>query len=101
MLFGNWILSDKGIAWNSEESNFTIPIESLTRIKTSWKGNRHYDWILSATAEEWLSQDDLYDLNFAFVYAAAKAGLDFDYQVFDATLDEQFDQLDLEDDDEF
>jgi hypothetical protein len=45
---------------------------------------------LLATDEDWLTENDLVDLNFAFVYAVAKFGLDFKYQVFDATLDYQF-----------
>ena len=52
-----------------------------------------YNWILLATEEEWLTQDDLYDLNFAFVYAAALWGHEFSYETFDATLEEQYDQF--------
>jgi hypothetical protein len=54
-----------------------------------------------ATDEDWLAQDDLYDLNYAFVYAIARFNLDFDYEIFDATLETQFEQFDLEDEEDF
>jgi len=101
MLFGNWNVTPSAIKWEGNGSNkFLIPTENLN--KTSGRINSIvvYDWILEATAEEWLAQDDLYDLNFAFVYAMAKTGLDFDYDIFDATLAEQYDQFDEEEDDD-
>ncbi|MBD0368406.1 MAG: hypothetical protein ICV53_20170, partial [Flavisolibacter sp.] len=45
--------------------------------------------------------NDLYDLNFAFVYAIAKFGLEFNYEVFDATLAEQYNQFEEEDNEDY
>ncbi|HEX2536566.1 MAG TPA: hypothetical protein VHK69_22640 [Chitinophagaceae bacterium] len=102
MRFGKWIIQDNGIAWNTAGQNgYIIPREELTYIRRQIDGTRYYEWILSATDEEWLSQDDLFDLNFAFVYAAARFGLPFDYEVFDATLEEQYDRFDEEEEEEF
>ena len=102
MLFGNWNVTDNGITWDEGGTNrFEIPKNDLNKTRRADSGDgTYYDWILKATEEDWLSQNDLYDLNFAFVYAIAKAGLDFDYDIFDATMAEQFDQFDMEEDEE-
>ncbi len=59
-----------------------------------------YKWIVMATDQEWLTHDELYDLNFAFVYAAGAAQVKFDYETLDRTVEYQFDTLDDEEDDE-
>ncbi|HZF65729.1 MAG TPA: hypothetical protein VEZ55_14640 [Chitinophagaceae bacterium] len=100
MLFGNWKITEAGINWNSNGlSHFTIPAQQLNRLRHD--GDEvYYDWILLATNEDWLTQNDLYDLNFAFVYAAAKYGIEFDYDTLDATLEVQYESLDAEEDEE-
>lgn len=99
MDFGNWKVTGKSIAWNSNDFNhFEIPINDLTRLRQNPNGAL-YDWVLLVTDESWLSQDDLYDFNYAFVFAAARYNLSFDYAVFDATLAEQYELLDDEEDD--
>jgi hypothetical protein len=92
MEFGNWIVKQNGISWNGQAlQRFEIPAEKLNVIRQSnTDDNNLYEWILLATDEDWLTENDLVDLNFAFVYGAAKFGLDFNYEVFDATLDYQF-----------
>lgn len=97
MRFGNWQVTVNSIEWiGSAFGRFVIPINELGRLRRSGD-NLYYEWILMATDEDWLTQNDLYDLNYAFVYAIAKAGLAFDYDVFDATLAEQYDQFEAED----
>ncbi len=49
-----------------------------------------------ATEEDWLTEDDLYDLNFAFVYAAGSMHLDFNYETFDLTVATQYETLEQE-----
>ena len=63
-------------------------------------GSLWYDWVLLVTNEDWLTQDDIFDFNYAFVFAAAQFGLPFDYAVFDDTLAEQYERLDLEEDED-
>jgi hypothetical protein len=102
MQFGNWALTEDSIEWQGNElQRFVIPKDSLTSIRYDKRGSFFYDWILKATDEDWLSQDDLYDLNFAFVHAAAKWGLEFSYETFDATLEEQYEQFDEEEDEDW
>lgn len=102
MQFGNWTVTDESIEWNNDELNrFVIAKEESTAIRYDKKGSFFYDWILKATEEDWLTQDDLYDLNFAFVYAVAKWGFEFNYETFDATLEEQYEQFDEEEDEDW
>lgn len=102
MQFGNWTVTDEAIEWQGEETQqFVIPKDTLTALRYDRKGSFFYDWILLATNEEWIDQDDLYDLNFAFVYAAAKWNQEFSYQIFDATLEEQYEQFDEEEDEDW
>lgn len=103
MQFGNWLITESNIEWNGGGlSRFVIPINELNAIRQNKTDNTiFYEWILLATAEDWLTQNDLFDLNYAFVYAFAKSGLQFNFDIFDATLEEQFDQFDMEDNEDF
>ena len=97
MNFGNWNVTDNSITWNGGGPNrFEIPKGGLNATRQSKANGELYDWILKATAEDWITQNDLFDLNFAFVYAAATLGKDFNYETFDATLAEQYEQFDAE-----
>ena len=102
MTFGNWEVTEDGIEWTGATSQkFVINKDTLTEIiKQPADPHPKYKWIISATEEDWLSEDDLYDLNFAFVYAVANFGADFDYQVFDDTLTFQYLELDEEEEEE-
>ncbi len=99
MQFGNWQVTESNIEWKGGgEKQFAIPLNQLNKTtKDNADDAAFYEWILVATEEDWLTQNDLFDLNYAFVYGIAKTGLDFNYDIFDATLEEQFDQFDLED----
>ena len=102
MKFGNWYVSEASIEWQGDGLQpFLIPRDSLTALRYDTRGAFFYDWNLRATHEEWLTQDDLYDLNFAFVYAASKWDQEFSYDTFDATLEEQYEQFDEEEDEDW
>lgn len=101
MEFGNWMVNQNSISWKGEEWQvLEVEKEALTTVRYDSKGSFLYDWILKITEFSWLTQDDLYDFNFAFVYACAKWDLEFSYPTFDATLAEQYEQLDEEEDDD-
>ena len=107
MKIGNWEVTASAIEWKGSGPNkFMIEKKNLLEQIESDDDDESlilYKWIVVATGEEWLTEDDLYDLNFAFVFAAAEAKSAFDYQVFDQTLSFQYSQLeeeDGEDDDE-
>jgi len=98
MKFGNWKITDTTIEWSGEGLNrFVIEIQQMLQTETLKPLNLDlYKWILFATNEEWLTEDDLYDLNFAFTFAAGASGRHFDYEIFDRTLEYQFNMLDNE-----
>ena len=102
MRFGNWQVTTDGIRWKGHAlQRFEIDRDNLNATRTRKEDNTElYDWILKATDEDWLTEDDLYDLNYAFVYAAAQYGVAFDYHIFDNTLEQQFALFDEEEDDE-
>ena len=100
MEFGKWNVSEKGIQWKGP-NEFFIPGDQIVMERPGVQGDTAmYEWVLRATDQEWLSHDDLYDLNFAIVYAAAKLGLNFNYEIFDNTLEAQYELFDAEEEDE-
>jgi hypothetical protein len=102
MLFGNWKITEDSIVWNGEGSQqYVIPAGHLNITMVDFSSrSTYYETIILATNEDWLTQNDLYDLNYAFVYAIAKFGLDFNYDTFDATLAQQYEQFEGEDEDD-
>jgi hypothetical protein len=101
MKFGNWTVRETGIVWQGEGFHrFVINRQQLLETVHEEGQGKMYQWILQATEEDWLTDDDLYDLNFAFVYAAAMAGPDFNYRIFDQTVAHQYELLDDEEDTE-
>lgn len=99
MKFGNWNVTDNGIEWGgSSLERYVIEKNELLATEESGEFAGLYTAILQATEEDWLTVDDLYDLNYAFVYAAARSGEGFNYETFDATVAKVFELLDLEED---
>jgi hypothetical protein len=98
MRFGNWKLTDTTVEWAGQAlQRFVIEKQSLTEtISIDQTNHQYYKWIVLATEEEWLADDDLYDLNFAFVFAAGTFKMNFDYETFDRTVEYQFELLDEE-----
>lgn len=99
MKIGNWNIIDSTIEFDSDDENkFVIERKDLLEtIDIEESDDKLYKWIVLATAAEYLSIDDLYDLNFAFVYAAGDSGNnDFDYELFDKTVEYQFEMIDEE-----
>ncbi|MDO9374801.1 MAG: hypothetical protein Q7T76_10295 [Ferruginibacter sp.] len=102
MKFGNWNITEQQIEWTGNGLQ-TFAADRSTLLETmpsEATGEKLYKWIVQATEEEWMSHDDLYDLNFAFVYAASQSGGDFSYEVLDRTVEYQYDVLEEEEDDE-
>ena len=101
MEIGNWQIDNESIKWNTKGLNrFVIPFDTINDTQPGPANEKFYKWILLATNEDWLTEDDLYDLNYAFVYAMAKSGKEFNYAIFDETVAEQFEQFDAEDDEQ-
>jgi hypothetical protein len=92
--FGNWSVDRDTLKWNGDKlQQFTVKIQDI--LETDESGEM-YEWIIRATEEDWLTDDDLYDFNFAFIYAAALKGSSFDYSLFDRTVAYQYELLEGE-----
>lgn len=101
MKFGNWNVTENTIEWTGDSlQQYVIEQNELLAIEPSGEFAGLYTAILEATDEDWLTVDDLYDLNYAFVYSAAHGDGDFNYETFDATVAKIFELLDLEDDEQ-
>ena len=99
MKFGNWKITDKAIEWAGQGFHRFVIEKSLLleTINAEDSYGKLYKWIVLAIEEDWLTDDELYDLNFAFVFAAGASQQDLDYQIFDRTMEYQYDTLDEED----
>lgn len=98
MQFGNWDINDSGINYSGGgTAAFSVPKDQLVRTTEEGEQPAMYHWVLQVTDHPGLDHDDIYDFNYAFVYAAAKWGIDFDYGIFDETLAEQYERFDFED----
>ena len=93
MKFGNWNVDAAGISFQGGQQPFVIESADLLEITDDEEEGELYEALISATEEEWLTEDDLYDLNYAFVYAVAISGKEIDYDIFDQTLAYQFELL--------
>jgi hypothetical protein len=103
MQIGNWRITEKSLEWTGKNMlRFAIEKEMLleTTSPPEAYGGQLYKWIVLATDTDWLTADDLYDLNFAFVYAAGYWRMELDYTTFDDTAAYQFDELDDEEDEQ-
>lgn len=98
MNIGNWKVTEAGIEWAGDSMN-RFSIAATTLCETADLGDglpSMYKWILLATDEDWLTHDDLYDFNNAFLYAAGSLKQPLDYELYDRTLSYQFELLDEE-----
>ncbi|MBC7904004.1 MAG: hypothetical protein H7Y27_11300 [Gemmatimonadaceae bacterium] len=102
MKFGNWEVNNGKLEWTGSGHNrFAVKKEELLdTIAPDDDEEEMYKWILLAMEEEWLTDNDLYDMNFAFVFAAGQSGAEFDYEMFDNTMEYQFEVLNSEEEDE-
>jgi len=99
MEFGNWRITRTAIEWAANQGfqRFVVDTKSLLETITLQDDSDNlYKWIVLATEEDWLTTDDLYDFNFAFVYVAGTLQLPLDYALFDRTVAYQYDLLDDE-----
>ncbi|RYY55959.1 MAG: hypothetical protein EOO09_08385 [Chitinophagaceae bacterium] len=100
-IFGSWLVTEKGIDWNDAggKNKFSIPVQELTAIEQEEGDDPMYKWLVLAIDEDWIDPEDLYDLNYAFVYACGKLDIDFNYETLETTLDYQFDSMNIDDND--
>ncbi len=95
MKIGNWEVSDKGINWIGTKTNAMGTI-TLASLKDGGNAERTemYDWLIHLCEKSWITDEDIYALNTAFIYAIEKYKLGFsDKLSFVKTFTEQQRQL--------
>jgi len=66
---GNWTITEGGIKWSSkEEIKYFIDKERITERVQGTKADM-YDWLIHMVEKPWLTREDIYALNTAFVFA--------------------------------
>lgn len=102
MKFGNWNITGNSIEWAGIDGNsFTVNKATLLETEFGADNTKMYSWLVQATDEEWLTEDALYDLNFAFVFAAGATPDKFDYEVMDNTLDYQYEMREEDEEEDY
>lgn len=75
---GNWIIKDDGIHWAGQpETGLVIEKE---RLNEGGPGDRveMYDWLVHLPTKTWLTNEDIYALNTALIYALEYFDIGFD-----------------------
>lgn len=84
-LIGNWLVTDEGIEWlEDDREGYFIDKERLLESR----GDK-YDWLVHMPQKTWLTREDIYALNTAYIYAMEKFGVPFDRLSFVSTFHEQ------------
>lgn len=104
MKFGNWNVTGQAIEWAGQSgSSATFKVDKGSLLETMMVEEADtslYKWIVMATGEDWLTEDDLYDFNFAFAFAAGSTPDKFSYEIFDNSLEYQFNTLESDEDED-
>ncbi len=104
MKFGNWNITAAGIEWGGKgPGSGTFKVDKATMLETVMVEEAEtplYKWIVMATGEAWLTEDDLYDFNFAYAFAAGATPDKFSYEIFDNSLEYQFNTLEADEDED-
>lgn len=90
---GKWLVTEHGIEWTGINDYF-IEKERLLEAGPADRINM-YDWLVHLPEKSWLSVEDIYALNTAFIFALDYFGFNFNSRSFVTTLIEQEQHLDL------
>ncbi len=99
---GNWEINQNGIEWKGKTGReLIIDKDRITETGVGARENT-YDWLIHLTEKNWLTRNDIYALNSAFIYAISVFGLDLNSNSFVKTFIEQEKELKFaeEDDDD-
>lgn len=91
---GNWIIKDDGIHWNETGNDYFIPKGRLQETGAGMRKNM-YDWLVHLPTKTWLSTEDIYAFNSAFIYAIELYGLNFSQNSFMETFKQQQKEIEL------
>lgn len=70
---GNWLIDQDGINWDGTPSlKYSISKSTLTDSR-----GKAYDWLLHMPEKTWLTREDVYAFNTAFIFAMEAYGIPF------------------------
>lgn len=83
---GNWLINNDGIKWDGSGGGIvTLERDSITEFGSAERGNV-YDWLIHVPEKTWMTPEDTYALNAAFIYAVGVFNLNFDADCFAESL---------------
>ena len=87
---GNWLVYQDGIKWDGEnETDYFIPRNQILKAHENM-----YDWLVHLAGKTWLTKEDVYSFNTAFIYSIEAFGLEFSKDLsFVDTIEAQCDVL--------
>lgn len=91
---GNWTIKEDGIHWNDVDNEYFIPKQNLSESGTGDRQNA-YDWLVHLSTKAWVSTEDIYTLNSAFIYAMELYNLNFFQNSFMETFKLQQKEIEL------
>jgi len=72
---GNWTITDEGIVWTGEPYvKYHILKE---RMNEPFDNTNIYDWLVHMVEKPWITRNDIYALNTAFIFALEYYGIGF------------------------
>lgn len=91
---GNWLITDESIDWKGQPDNdYYIQIDRL--LELDFGDDKIFHWLTHMAEKTWLTREDIYALNTAFIYAIEYFKIKYDTGSFIETL--KYQQLILKD----
>lgn len=88
-IFGHWIVDNNSITWdNHNHGRYTIESQRLLE-ETRRGAITVYDWLVHIPAKNWMTREDVLDLNKAFLYLAKLTNQEIDMQKFQRSIEYQ------------
>lgn len=79
--FANWTVTPEAITWQQEEDGwyYEISIDNLTK---RVQNKDFFDWLIHVPIKTWMTREDTYALNSAFLYVLAEHNIQLTNNMF-------------------
>lgn len=90
MKIGNWKIVDAGIEWVGDHGSYPVITKERLQETRDFDGVQVYDWLTHMAEKAWITEEDVYSLNTAFLFALEHFKIGFNGSIsFERTLKEQ------------
>jgi hypothetical protein len=90
---GNWEISNQGIKWKGTPLQlFSISIEEIRNTGFGERENM-YDWLIHVMSRNWITREDVYALNSAYIFVFHHFNIKIDAEIFARTIKYQEQQF--------